>query len=107
MPVHPNAQHFLDMLPTRTKASLRTLHYSNQGDVYRCLDLNLTAATLRDLNVAALDALNAMAWEDVLPSAPVSDWVNILGMKMRNHYVLRFRCANGALLGCAYHEGRL
>lgn len=77
-------------LRCRTPETLELLHYSVGGARAHCLDLNLTATTLEELDQACADFLHAAPNYTTLPAAPEEAWLRITGPDCRilSHYCL-------------------
>lgn len=89
MNVRPIDEDFINLLPTRAKRDLKTLHVVSANDQFYCLDLSVKAPTLKELNAVILATLERADWNEPLPAAPKEDWLQLPSkMKFLRRYVL-------------------
>lgn len=71
------AEKWLDRLPVRDIESLEVLHYYDTGDQITCLDLDIDAATVEELDRAVTIRLMEDTGE-VFEAAPPERWLDFL-----------------------------
>ena len=81
----------IELLETRTRRDLCCLHYAKTSAGYRCLDFDVSAPTIEEVNTGVLAAFDALAdTEDPLPVfATEAEWRALLtDFTYRDFFVL-------------------
>ena len=90
----------IDKLAARTIQTLRSLHIAVAEDgSAHCLDLDLRAPTLKELQRACIARLGQLGPDEILPAAADEYWFHLVEMRMDRHYWLPFTLPGGALVG--------
>ena len=89
MNARPLDEDFINLLPTRRKGHLKTLHCVVANDKFYCLDLSLKASSKRELDAMILATLERIDYNAILPCAPREDWMQLPGkMELVRRYDL-------------------
>lgn len=70
----PRQEHFYHILPYRTLAVTRALHYLVTDEGVLCLDLNVNGDSLEEVDRQVKAWIAGHDGDAILPAAPRSDW---------------------------------
>jgi hypothetical protein len=79
----------LAALDNRTAEHLEALHYLVRADGrFQCLDVGLFAPSREELDAAVLEYCVSHSPTEVLPAAPVEDWLKMVAAELVGYQVL-------------------
>lgn len=88
--LRPVDEDFIELLLTRTKCHLKTLHCVSANGLFYCLDLSLKAPTKKELDAMIIKMLEETSCDTVLPAASRAEWLQLPHkMDFLKRYVLR------------------